>query len=73
MKTANLKETRKQNGGIRFFPRRETETFFFYLCGSALLSTNLSLKPFCWHIGHMFFDNLMIISSGRAVLGPCRY
>ena len=29
MKTANLKETRKQNGGIRFFPRRETETFFF--------------------------------------------
>ena len=29
MRTANLKETRKQNGGIRFFPRRETETFFF--------------------------------------------
>lgn len=34
-----------------------------------LLSTNLSLTPSCWHIGHMFFDNLLIISSGRAVFG----
>ena len=52
-----------------FSSRRETETLFFYPCGDVLLSTNLSLTPSCWHIGHMFFDNLLIISSGRAVFG----
>ena len=52
-----------------FSSRRETETLFFYPCGGVLLSTNLSLTPSCWHIGHMFFDNLLIISSGRAVFG----
>ena len=71
VKIANLKETRKQNGWIRFFfsPRRETETLFFYVCSFVLLSKNLKLKPSCWHIGHMFFDNLLVISSGRAVFG----
>ena len=71
MKIANLKETRKQNGGIRFFfsPRRETETLFFYSCGGVLLSTNLSLTLSCWHIGRKFFDSLLMISSGRAVFG----
>ena len=71
MKIANLKEARKQNGGIRFFfsPRRETETLFFYPCGGVLLNTNLSLTPSCWHIGHKFFDSLLMISSGRAVFG----
>ena len=65
MKIANLKETRKQNGRIRFFfsPHRETETLFFCPCGGVLLSINLILTPSCWHI----------ISSGRAVLGPYRY
>ena len=52
-----------------FSSRRETETLFFYPRGGVLLSTNLSLTPSCWHIGHMFFDNLLIISSGRAVFG----
>ena len=59
MKTANLAEKQKH--------------FFFYRCGSVLLSTNLSLTPSCWHVGHMFFDKFLIISSGRAFVGPCRY
>ena len=47
--------------------QRNRNIFFFYRCGSVLLSTTLALTPSCWHIGHMFFDNFLIISSGRAV------
>ena len=62
------KKTKRRNPFF-FSPRRETETLFFYPCGGVLLSTNLSLTPSCWHIGHKFFDSLLMISSSRAVFG----
>ena len=52
-----------------FFSSQRNRNIIFYPCGGVLLSTNLNLTPSCWHIGHMFFDNLLIISSGRAVFG----
>ena len=63
------KKTKRRNPFFFFSPRRETETLFFYPCGGVLLNTNLSLTPSCWHIGHKFFDSLLMISSGRAVFG----
>ena len=53
MKTANLAEKQK--------------LFFFYPCGSVLLSTNLSLTPsLLAHWSYVLWQ-ILIISSGRAV------